>query len=326
MREVSNRPIFTDSFPNLDAFIPNVGSAYLYGASAIEERAAHSPQWEARARDVRFLPIVSQELWSFRIVVEGNALSVRSRSFKDLSSLWSQIQEQTIYLDFTGLNHPVWAPLLRTALAAGKNVKAVYVEPGEYRKSSIPTEGELFDLSERFLGIQPLPGFSSLARPGEDSVLVPLLGFEGTRLAYVVEQVQPPGEKIVPVIGVPGFRPEYPFYTYLGNRVPLSETRAWPQVRFTRANCPFSLYYTLTDIAQDWPRGTIKVAPIGTKPHALGAVLFYLLSARTVELVYDHPVRKAQRTQGASRVSVYHVSSLQLSGTKFSGSGHRSSE
>ncbi len=139
---------------------------------------------------------------------------------------------------------------------------------------------------------------------------VPLLGFEGTRLAYITENVQPPGGKTVPVVGAPGFRPEYPFYAYHGNRSALSETRAWKNVRFSIANCPFSLFYTLQDIADQYPRDLLKVAPIGTKPHALGAVLFAIVGRREVELVYDHPIRKKDRTEGASRLLVYHISAF----------------
>jgi hypothetical protein len=125
-----------------------------------------------------------------------------------------------------------------------------------------------------------------------------------------VEQVQPPGRKIVPVIGVPGFRPEYPFHTYHGNTLPLRQTVSWKNVRYAIANCPFSLLYVLQDIAAEHPLDLVKIAPIGTKPHALGAVLFALTSPRRVELVYDHPVRKATRTIGRSRILVYHVSAL----------------
>ena len=70
--------------------------------------------------------------------------------------------------------------------------------------------------------------------------------------------------------------PEYPFYAYHGNRSALTETQAWKDVRFAIANCPFSLYYLLEDVAYDYPGDMLKIAPIGTKPHALGAILFAL--------------------------------------------------
>jgi hypothetical protein len=229
-----------------------------------------------------------------------------------MAALMDALPGSSIYLDITGLSHHVWAPLLRVALTTGKLVRAVYVEPAEYRFSETPTEGEIFDLSEAILGISPLPGFTSLAQPRHaDSVcFVPLLGFEGNRLQYVLEMVQPPGQKVIPIVGVPGFRPEYPFYTYMGNRSALEGNLIWSRIRYAKANCPFSLFYALEDISTLYPDELLKIAPIGTKPHALGAVLYALYASRAVELVYDHPVRKVNRTVGSANIHVYDVSSM----------------
>ena len=311
MPAVRDLPILTETFDSLASFVPSSGAAYVYGTSA-EERSAHSTEWEARAQNVLFAPVVEERPTEIQIDVEGKQLTLPLRSSRAIEEMWLSIETDTVYLDFTGLAHHVWAPLLRGGLATGKQVRAVYVEPMEYRYSQTPTQGEIFDLSERISGVAPLPGFASLARPEDSAVFVPLLGFEGTRFKYLIEQTQPLDRKIVPVVGVPGFRMEYPFHTYFGNRSVLSETKAWRNVRYARANCPFSAMYTLSDIAAHWPQDVIKIAPIGTKPHALGAVLFYLTSTRPVEIVYDHPVRSAKRTAGASRVSVYHVSALQF--------------
>jgi hypothetical protein len=79
-------------------------------------------------------------------------------------------------------------------------------------------------------------------------------------------------------------------------------------VRFAPANDPFGLFYLLEDISAARPSDVLRIAPIGTKPHALGAVLFALTNPRSVELVYDHPVRKAKRTAGVSRTFVYEIS------------------
>lgn len=214
----------------------------------------------------------------------------------------------------TGLTHDVWAPLVRTILAAGRALRVVYAEPGDYAFSKALSDMEIFDLSERIMDISPLPGFTSLANPDDENAVcfVPLLGFDGARLAYAITQVQPPRGKIIPVVGVPGFRPEYPFHTYIGNRTPLRDYQAWKSVRYAAANCPFSVFYLLQDIAAEYPSDFIKIALIGTKPHALGALLYVLFSPRRVELIYDHPIRKAGRTKGASKILVYDVSTLGL--------------
>lgn len=216
-----------------------------------------------------------------------------------------------IYLDITGLAHHVWAPLLRVIRSRREKSFCVYVEPGDSQFSGAPTEQTIFDLSEKIEGISPLPGFVSLVSdPVENVVFVPLLGFEGARFAFTLESVQPKREDIFPVIGVPGFRPEYPFYTYVGNRLPLLETRSWRNVRFAAANCPFQLYDLLCDISANREKKRMIVALIGTKPHALGAILYQLDHSDKTEILYDHPVRKERRTLGTSRVCIYDLAAF----------------
>lgn len=306
-----DEPILTDLYERADAFRPQAGSVYVYGESS-EDRSRHLQDWLQQVSDVRFIRITKEAETEF--VAEVNATGTRTgslRSITQLNQLWTDLVTRIVYVDVTGLSHHIWAPLLRSALRSVPEVKVVYVEPGQYAFSAAPTEGQIFDLSVRITGVRPLPGFASITFRRTDEVLfIPLLGFEGTRLAHMIEQVQPAIERIIPVIGVPGFRPQYPFYTYAGNRRPLIETKAWQRAEFAAANCPFNLFYVLDQIAAKHPRSVLTVAPIGTKPHAVGAVLFKLISKRHVELVYDHPIRKPGRTRESDRLLVYHVSAL----------------
>lgn len=313
---VNNLPLFTDAYI-LKEFVPEKNSAYVFGTS-VEDRSAHSEEWEARASEVEFVRIVSQGVNIFGVEVRGAKKNVLLRSSKKLSKFFQSINKETIYIDITGLAHHIWAPLLRAALRTGAKVLAVYVEPYEYTQSSTAPEEEklTFELSEERINvISPIPGFTVLTEVRAEKVcFVPLLGFEGARLRFIIEKVQPPGEKIIPIIGSPGFRAEYPFYTFHGNQSPLTETKAWKNVRFAKANCPFSLFYLLQEIESEYPDHLLKIAPIGTKPHALGAVMYAIhKGGAPVELVYDHPVRKANRTKGTARLLVYHVSALAFS-------------
>ncbi|ADV80959.1 hypothetical protein [Terriglobus saanensis] len=312
---IKNRPLFTDIFEKPETFRPDADSSYIFGGSQ-EERAEHSADWENACEDVQFNKIFGETLESFSIDCNGKIETVRLRSGADLREFWRRLNRHKAYIDITGLEHRIWAPLIKSAFAVGIQLRVVYREPIIYRFSPLPREGDIFDLSERITGIAPLPGFARLteAEDEEQISFVALLGFEGIRFKYCVEQVQPPRNRIIPIIGVPGFQAEYPFYTYDGNRPVLDETGAWSRARFARANCPFSLYYLLEEIASENRLDLIKVAMIGTKPHALGAVLFSLLSPRTVELIYDHPIRKASRTEGKGRVLVYSVYAMSLMG------------
>ncbi len=308
---VNDRPLFTDVYTHVDEFRPEPGSTYLFSVSG-EERSAHHREWEAKAHDVNFVRVLDQKPSLLRVEINGKEIDLPLRNLLVLKDFINKLGVGPIYIDITGLSHHIWAPLLKVILNNCQQALVVYVEPGIYRFSATPKEGEIFDLSERITGISPIPGFISLREPLEEEnvCFIPLLGFEGTRFSYLLEQAQPPGDKILPVIGVPGFQPEYPFYTYHGNQLPLLRTHSFRNVRFAIANCPFSLFYTLEDIARDFPEHLLKIAPIGTKPHALGSVLYAIANHEHVELIYDHPIRKPTRTSGASRLLVYHVSAF----------------
>ena len=312
-----DKPILTSLFNGWGSFELAPGSTYIHGTS-VEERSIHPAAWEEAANDVTFVRFSSLEntpsrdFSSCTAEMDGVARTLHLRGGDQLRAFFLNIKSKIVYLDITGLPHHVWAPLLRAAVGTPKQVSAVYVEPRSYTFSPTPTEAEIFDLSEAIHGILPLPGFGVLSEPEDEELVLfmPFLGFEGHRLAYVLEQVQPPGRNIVPIIGVPGFMPEFPFHTYLGNRNILAHKNLHTQIRHIMANSAFDAFYLLQEIAADCPQHILKIAPIGTKPHALGAVLFTLWTERSVEIIYDHPIRKPNRTIGSANILVYEIDRL----------------
>ncbi|MBK9624060.1 MAG: hypothetical protein IPO38_05725 [Rhodocyclaceae bacterium] len=312
MRDTRNEPILTDTYERASDFHPPAECIYVFARSD-EDRSTHINHWLSTSTATT-IEISTQTPSIFSIV--GNSGQYFLRSDSSINSLWSNGNDRShIFIDITGLTKPVWAALLRSALATDRQVSVVYVEPDSYKLSAAPLEGQIYDLSTRILGIAPLPGFAIFSEQrSEDCIFVPLLGFEGTRFSYLIEQVQPKYDQIIPVVGCPGFKPWYVFETYLGNKRALTDTSAWQSIRYAQGNCPFSCYYLLDEISQSNPRKLLKVAPIGTKPHALGAVLFALSSRHPTELVYDHAIHKMGRTDGSDRLLIYHVSAI-ASGT-----------
>jgi hypothetical protein len=307
MRDVRREPILTETFELVSQFTPDRGSAYIFRVSN-EDRSNHSARLRERCADVRFIEVSTESNAGFEVSEFNGSLHLRSAA--SLARLFAPLGVGCIvYIDVTGLSHPTWAALIRAAIASRMQVRIVYVEPNRYRRSSAPLEGQIYDLSTRIVGISPMPGFATIAS-SDDSLFVPLLGFEGARFRHVIEQVQPSHERIIPVVGVPGFKPWYVFETYMGNRAALEETGAWQQIRYAPANCPFSCFYLLQELAQKNPMAILKVAMIGTKPHAVGAVMFALTSPSRIELIYDNPIRKEGRTDGADRLLVYHVGAI----------------
>jgi hypothetical protein len=287
------------------AYTVGDGATYFFSQSP-EERSHFPPEWKNAQRcDFVQIDELSDGL-TVRVVESGDMVSLRSDA--QVASLVN-LAAGKLVVDITGMSHHLWAPLVRAGLRTGLPLDVVYVEPGEYRFSDVPRAGEIFDLSEKIRGISPLPGFTRTSRRFDrEFIFVPLLGFEGARYAYVAEQTQPEPGFSVPIVGVPGFRPEYPFYAFEGNQPPLETSQAWKDTRFAAANCPFELFRVLAELSSKFPDRTLRVAPIGTKPHAVGAVMFAVRYPDRVELIYDHPVRKPGRTEGEFRTLVYSLS------------------
>ncbi len=307
MTPISEKPLFTRDFEDPSRFDPAPGSSYIYGVTS-EPRSEFALSLAQRSPGVRFVEIRDGESGIFETNIQGYE-RVPTRRRAPLEEFVASMGGGTIYLDITGLGHATWAPLVRICLETDRPFRVIYLEPETYSESPAPDAGQIFDLSERIEGIAPIPLFASLDdRTEEETCFVPLLGFEGVRFSHMLNEVQPLAKMVHPIIGVPGFRPHYPLDAYLGNATPLEKYKASRNLRFARSNCPFSLFYALEEIKARHPAQQIKVGLIGTKPHALGAILFAIAHTDDVEIVYDNVKRKIGRTTGAARCLVYGVS------------------
>ena len=309
MNLLEDKPLFTEVFSPADSFQLASTDIVIRGQRK-EER--HS--WTDILPGQQVIEVSVIDEARFSVISGTDFKEYYFRSKVDIDQLLTDISlnASCVIMDLTSLPHAIWALLLRGGLKRNIALKACYAEPLDYQQHATPPmEGEIFDLSERIEGVRPLPGFASFQDDiEEDFILVPLLGFEGTRLAYIIETTQPKGGHIIPIIGVPGFQPEFIFHTYLGNKLPLLRTSSHFKARFAPANCPFSLSYLLEQIADEHKLALLKIALIGTKPHALGAFLFERRNKRQVEFIYDHPVRKENRTIGLTKLLVYNVSAF----------------
>lgn len=304
MAALRDLPLFTREADKIADLVLEENVTYIYALST-EERSRHVAEFTSAATKVTFVELKEEGTTSFS--VSGVTVSTRKR--RDLEGYVRTLGRDAIYLDITGLSHNIWAPLVRVLVEQGKLLRVVYVEPRDYAHNPAPRQGDIFDLSERILGLSPIPLFASLADTKPEQVcFIALLGFEGARLSHMLEQVQPSNDKTFPLVGAPGFRPEYPFFAVLGNSIPLQATKAYRNLRFAQSNCPFSAYYVIRDIISSNPSDLVKIGLVGTKPHALAAVLHAMRDGDSVELVYDQAQRKMKRTSGVSRCLVYDLS------------------
>ncbi len=287
-------------------FPPN---SILFYSSGDEERSTLFASAMPLKNDVERVYI--DELIDQRVVLKSTSynstLSLRSQN--DLNRVVKDFNGRPAFIDITGLTHSVWAWLVRAMLQRdGGDFWVIYSEPVDYKFQDSPFSIQLFDLSERINGIAPLPSFASLIHyTSENSMFMPLLGFEGARLAHIFEDIQPSKRLTFPVIGVPGFKFDYPFFAYQANKATLEREGIWKNWRYEQANCPASIFIIGSDLLKDFPDKYLRIALIGTKPHALGAVLLKLAFPEKVDLIYDHPLRKKGRTSGKSKLLSYYL-------------------
>lgn len=232
-------------------------------------------------------------------------------NLRDEDKLDQLTNKNALLIDISGLPHSVWAPLLKSARKQNIPTRIVYAEPESYKPHPSPASATLFDLSVDFSGLAPLPGFVQLSGPPNENkcIFVALLGFEGNRPERLVFQIDPP-PKVIPIIGVPGFQLEYPAFTVACNRVFLDDNNAHAELRYARASCPFEAYTELKKIHEDYPDFYMYIAPVGTKPHSLGSILYALDNQRNTEILFDHPIRKAGRTKGVGIIHIYDLSCI----------------
>lgn len=250
------------------------------------------------------------------IMIVGSGKSYSLRSSEDVRMLLGESSGYNIYLDASGLNIKILSALIkqsvRLSLEKGIKVYILYAEPRSYKVKRYCEEGCYHDWATGgFDGISPLPGFGCIVSESDESILVPLLGFQGGRFAYILSQLDVDETKVFPVVGLSGYRPEYSFYSYYGNRQALIENRSWQNIQFAMAGSIVDAAFQLKRIYEKKAKGGfMKIAPIGTKPHAIAAILIASLYPRTTELVYDNPKKDQSRTDGVGMVSVTCVSDL----------------
>lgn len=302
---INNDYQYSKIFKNIDDFTPLSGSKYIYGYST--ESRSHTVD-SIRSRSisdieyVKIQPIDDEK--DFIIVNDDSQTKFNLRDSTSVKQIFLSNTKSVIYIDVSGLNNRITAALLNNVMKLINDdgldieVHIVYLEPESYKIKQFSAVGVFNDLSEEINGIEPLPGFANIIPDDLDFKFIALLGFEGGRFTYLIDNVQPAHDNIIPIIGVPGYRIEYPFVAYWGNRRPLKTTRSYENIKFAAANSLVEVYIMLTKIYKRVGKYKIKLAPVGTKPHAIGAMLFAIKYPNDVELVYDNPKRRSIRTDG----------------------------
>ena len=199
----------------------------------------------------------------------------------------------TVAIDISCFTKPYFFSILKY-LREQTNLNSVavfYTEPMSY----VFSKGLYHSYHSTFgpLSVMEIPGF-----PGNDTrtmkkILVVLLGFDGELSSFISEEVAP--DEIVIVNGFPAYSPKFKDISLINNEKLLSSSGSVGSIQYARANNPFEAFNILEQLYDREPSAFFNVAPIGTKPMALGACLFALVNP-AVRIVYPFPEKYAHIT------------------------------
>ena len=308
MQMINKDYLYTEIWSRInDVCLPD-NSLYIYAHDKEVRSEYCASQLKSKNPTTKFVEIALLPE-DYLIRIEDGTM-IQLNSSEGLKVFYHQYSPSRIYLEVTGMSCRLVAPLLKIGLMEHYDIHVVYSEPAHYKIKEFKKVGFHKDLSEDVGDIYALPGMEKLITPRKEPLFVTLLGFEGGRLTFLIENQQPSDDNIRPVIGVPGYRPNYPYVTYLGNRFSLINHRCWQEVKYAEANSIVDAYMTLGQISRDNRNPDMIVAPIGTKPHAIGAILYALKHQDKVELLYDNPPRTVHRTDGIGKILSCNVAKL----------------
>lgn len=229
----------------------------------------------------------------------------------DLETLLKKIKISSckVCVDITGLKQGILFLLIKLLTTQHKpsQLFAAYTEPTEYTKRSFSIyDSEEFDLYDKIIGItKAVPGFVK-RRGSKKPLLVAPIGFDSQRLQSINENLKP--EKIIPIVGFPSFMPGWNITAIKMNYYVLKNTQCYDYIESCEAASPFAIYNVLKEIYNQYiERYDIYIAPLGTRPHSLGAALFASIMP-SCYLIYDFPIEKKFRSNKVLRASVYHLS------------------
>ena len=220
------------------------------------------------------------------------------------------IEGKNILIDITSIKHPL---LFYFLFVLKKNLKPkslfiTYTEPESYQQEKKEDyNSRRFDLTENFCEVKSLPGFARISDHNKERMLIALMGFEGNRFSSAFEDVNPSDRKTIAIVGFPSFQPSWQYYVYSQNQYALEQSKAYSSIKRATANEPFGVYNILEEIKNTNNNYELVIAPIGTKPHSLGACMFAIDNPET-QIYYDFPSFGSKtRTIGIGNSFLYNL-------------------
>ena len=246
-------------------------------------------------KDLHINDVIEVTLSSFNNInsSKNNHVTKINCSFHDsiegVKKIISQVIECTkrdktksILLDITGFIKPYFFRILKGLISVYEfeDVQIVYTEPRFYHKNL-----EEHPFSKGPGKIAEIPGFGS--HEGKKELLVIMLGFEGNRSLEILNEIDP--HKTIAINGFPSYLLDYKDQSIILNKDFLFQSGCGKVITRASANDPIETFEVLETILEENSEHLITVAPLGTKPMALGSLMFLLKHPDSCRAVFSYP-------------------------------------
>lgn len=218
---------------------------------------------------------------------------------------------RSVILDATSLGVIELALLLKAIRNIRKlKCSILYIEPGKYTQddsNSTSLSTREFLLSMEMKGFKGIPTLTKPITMDESNSVVFFLGFEGYRLRYALEELNIVPKQCSLVFGVPSYKPGWEVDAFANNVKSISENDLSGRVYFCGADSPAAVLSRLKRVREMiGENDEITLIPIGPKPHAIGAILFYIQDCNS-NFIYDHPIKSKGRTADIGPAHLYRM-------------------
>lgn len=201
--------------------------------------------------------------------------------------------DQAIALDISCFTKPYYFSIIKylKERVGLQSITVFYTEPMSY----VFSKGLYNSYHSGYgpLAVREIHGFPGIDTRTEKKILIILLGFDGELATFITEEIAP--DETVIVNGFPSYSPKFKDISLINNEKLVDYYSSPRQIKYVEANNPFETFNLLESLKLQYPTSFINVAPIGTKPMALGACLFAILYP-SVRIIYPFPEHYANIT------------------------------
>jgi len=226
-----------------------------------------------------------KELTDFKFLEIKANIKDPSDCLKGLASHGVKLLDKDkIAIDISCFTKPYFFSFLRffSKIVKLNSVDVFYTEPKSYK--FITGQYDSYKSTSGPTKIKEL--FAGSDSKEQERLLLILLGFDGDISRGIDDEISPTHTMIVN--GFPGYSPKFKDISLINNEKLVSNENNI-KLLYSRANNPFDTYNLIDKIVREMDElKYINIAPLGTKPMALGACM-YAIHNPSVRVIYPIP-------------------------------------